>query len=141
MIRDRFPHYDESDNYCTVKRREARKIPWDGYCKKERSRNLPKGDRYSLWRCYEDGAEMWGCVIWYGDWYEKWLADWYRNSYSKKRKGSSVRGSAEETGSYLREKVEWWAEYTLKRIQHTPEIIDLLHEDFKALTEDPDFRL
>lgn len=104
----------------------ARRISWDGYCQKEIFRHLPRGDRYSLWRRYQNGVETWLCVIWHDNWAKK---------HSKPRQGS------DDTGSYLREDVEEWAEYTLKRIHHTPETIALLHEDFKVMAEDPDFRL
>ena len=80
-----------------------------------------------MWRRYQDGIETWLCVIWH--------ENWVKNSRGARR------GSVNETGSYLREDVEEWAEYTLKRIHHTPETIALLHEDFKAMAEDPDFHL
>ncbi len=127
MMIDHFLPCYNSECDCTINGKKARNIPWNGYCQKESSRHLPRGDYYYLWRRYQDGVETWLCVIWHENWAKKGIGE--------------RRGSVNETGSYLREDVEKWAEYTLKRIHHSPETIALLHEDFKAMEEDPDFRL
>lgn len=122
MMTDRFSHYKNSEFCYTMHGKTARRISWDGYCQKEIFRHLPRGDRYSLWRRYQNGVETWLCVIWHDNW-------------EKHRKGSDI------SGSYLREEVEAWVLQTLLNIHHSKDIANIVHQDFETMANDPDFDL